>query len=232
MTSWKDAWETVALYAIALWAWLRCAAERYLGWRPASRNAVAICRVFVFRDDDPPTAKAADDPPTATADDGPPEADDPPTAVHTIDDRHFHELPARFFDPDTWEADALDATGWGAVRLEVRYRMQGRKFRMVLRPGDTCVFPPRPGKFANLCVLAASLRCKTGALDIDVTPRVLKYQGPKRDFHGTRITVRDMFPFDDHDDNATRFSHLKVVDSFARTTEIPYESEDHVLREG
>ena len=142
----------------------------------------------------------------------------------------FHELPARFFNPDTWEEDALDATGWDQVRVEVRYSVRGQKFRMVLRRGDTCAFPPVARRASLSCfpltVLAASLH---GDVDVDVTRRVLKYQGAAKDFHGTRVTVRDLFPFDDHDDNAERFRCLRVIDSWARVTLIPYTSTTSIL---
>ena len=110
--------------------------------------------------------------------------------------------------------------------MEVRYRVGGDKFRMVLRPGDVCVFPPPPrGRGFPLAVLAATLH---GGVEVDVTRRVLKYQGATRDFHGTHVTVRDMFPFDDHDDNAERFSHLQVIDTLARTHRINYMSDESV----
>ncbi len=152
--------------------------------------------------------------------------EDSSDAAH--ENHRFHELSARFFNPDTWEDDALDATGWDRVRVEVRYRARGQKYRMVLRHGDVCVFPPvrRPLTMFPLTVLAASLH---GELDVDVTRRVLKYQGATRDFHGTRVTVRDLFPFDDHDDNAERFEHLRVIDSWARVTAVPYASTRSIL---
>lgn len=203
-SKWNDAvhcmwaaWQYVQLALVGAAAWLRvrlCTAKRRDDW--------AVYRVYAFEEPDnlDKNADAGD---------------------VRLDEHKFHELPARFFDPETWESDTQDATGWDRVRVEVRYRHGNGKYRMVLRPGDTCVFPPpaKPRGF-HLAVLAASLHGKS--VDFDVTRRVLKYQGANKDFHGTRVTVRDMFPFDDHDDNAVRFSHLRVMDTTARVRTIPY----------
>lgn len=142
----------------------------------------------------------------------------------------YHELPPRFFCPESWEQDAKDATGWDAVRLEVRYSYQGSKYRMVLRPGDACAFPPPlPTAFRPSVIAAALLG---GTVNVDVTRRVIKYQGASKDFHGTRVTVRDMFPFDDHDDNSERFTHMRLIDSNARMRLIRYASDESVAPPG
>ena len=144
----------------------------------------------------------------------------------------FHrELSLRTFRPDSWEQDTRALTGWDSFRVEVRYMFRHKKYRMILRPGDACVFPPYPEPSAPACrlpqgVLSARLQGPKGSdIDCDVTARVLKYQGPKGDFHaglGLRVYLKDMFPFDDHSDNAARFSHIRVVDTTARVTDLPY----------
>ena len=196
-------WEWARMAYAGASAWLRvrlCTAKRRDDW--------AVYRVYAFEEPDNRDDNVDDE------------------GGHVADGHKFHELPARFFDPDTWEDDAKDATGWDRLRVEVRYRVGGNKFRMVLRPGDECVFPPPPrARGFPLAVLAASLH---GGVDVDVTRRVLKYQGATRDFHGTHVTVRDMFPFDDHDDNAHRYSALQIVDTLARVRSIPYLSDEGV----
>lgn len=144
----------------------------------------------------------------------------------------FHkELSPRFFDPDAWERDAVEMTGWKKLRLEVRYVFRHKKYRMILRPGDACVFPPYQEPAAPACrlpkgVLSARLQGPRGSdIDCDVTSRVLKYQGPRGDFHaglGLKVHLQDMFPFDDHVDNAARFTHLRVLDTMARVLDLPY----------
>lgn len=144
----------------------------------------------------------------------------------------FHrELSCRTFRPGSWEQDTRASTGWDSFRVEVRYMFRHKKYRMVLRPGDACAFPPYPEPSAPACrlplgVLSARLQGPKGSdIDCDVTSRVLKYQGPKGDFHaglGLRVRLKDMFPFDDHSDNVARFSHLRVVDTTARVADMPY----------
>ena len=144
----------------------------------------------------------------------------------------FHrELSLRSFQMDSWERDTRALTGWDSFRVEVRYMLRHKKYRMVLRPGDACAFPPYPEPSAPACrlpqgVLSARLQGPKGSdIDCDVTSRVLKYQGPKGDFHaglGLHVRMKDMFPFDDHCDNATRFSHLRIVDTTARIADLPY----------
>jgi hypothetical protein len=144
---------------------------------------------------------------------------------------YFRELPPRYLDHDNWERDVKQITGFDTVRLEIRYTFRNRKYRMVLRPGDACRWPPCEEPGAPTCrlprgVLSARLQGPLGSdVDCDVTSRVLKYQGPKGDFHaglGLTVKMHDMFPFDEHDDNGARFSHLRVIDTTARVTDLPY----------
>lgn len=144
----------------------------------------------------------------------------------------FHrEVPVRFFDPANWERDIRELTGWSSFRVEVRYVFRHKKYRMVLRPGDACDFAPYAEPSAPACrlpkgVLSARLQgCLGSDIDCDVTSRVFKYQGPQGDFHaglGLRVRLHDMFPFDDHVDNAKRFTHLRIMDTMARIIDVPY----------
>lgn len=149
-----------------------------------------------------------------------------------INQGFYREISPRYFDSSTWEQDVRDMTGWSRFRVEVRYVLRQKKYRMILRPGETCAFPPYQEPAAPACrlpkgVLSARLQGPKGSdIDADVTSRVLKYQGPRGDFHaglGLKTYVHDMFPFDDHQENSTRFSHLRVMDTMARVTDLPYE---------
>lgn len=146
-------------------------------------------------------------------------------------DGFFKELPPRMFSPATWEEDVRDATGWPAFRVEVRYVFRHKKYRMVLHQGDACSFSPYSEPSTPACrlpkgVLSARLQGPPGSkVDTDVTTRVMKYQGPRGDFHaglGLRVQLHEMFPFDDHADNASRFSHLRLMDTMARLHDLPY----------
>lgn len=143
----------------------------------------------------------------------------------------FRELAPASFDSRTWEADVRESTGWARFRVELRYTFRHKKYRMVLRPGDACPLPMYAEPSAPACrlpkgVISARLQGPPGSeVDCDVTHRVLKYQGPRGDFHaglGLHVRVQDMFPFDDHTDNSSRFSHLRIMDTTARLQDIPY----------
>lgn len=116
-----------------------------------------------------------------------------------------------------WE-DVVEAlTGWDEYRLEVRYVCRGQKNRIVLRPGDALseeafVWCPRE-------VVYAQLLARQSARSMDVTARVAKYAGSDGAFRG--VHVHDMFPFDDHDDNALRFHSLWVL-TLGKMKTVPY----------
>lgn len=131
-----------------------------------------------------------------------------------------------------WETEIRELTGWTSFRVEARYVFRHKKYRMILRPGDASPFPMYTEPSAPACrlpkgVLSARLQGPAGSdIDCDVTKRVFKYQGPRGDFHsglGLVVKIRDMFPFDDHADNAARFSHLRIIDTCARIRDIPYD---------
>lgn len=148
-------------------------------------------------------------------------------------DGGFHcDMSPTFLSPSTWEQDARDYTSWSKFRVELRYVFRNKRYRMVLRPGDACIFPPYESDASEpRCrlpkgVLSARLQGPPGSgIDHDVTSRVLKYQGPRGDFHsglGLRVRLQDMFPFDDHSDNGARFTHLRVLDTMARVHDLSY----------
>ena len=144
-----------------------------------------------------------------------------------------HEVAPHMFSPDAWGQDVRKMTSYTDFRVEIRYIFRHKKYRMVLRPGDECEFPPYQEPSAPACrlpkgVLSARLQGPVGSnIDCDVTARVLKYQGPRGDFHtglGLRVRLQDMFPFDDQSDNSARFSHLRLLDTMARVHDLPYEA--------
>lgn len=130
---------------------------------------------------------------------------------------------SHWFHPDDWEEDLDTFVGWKRVRVDVRYMHTSpfgktTKYRMVLRKGDPCVFPPQLSATPRgpRGVLAARLVPGVPeASPVDVTSRIIKYAGPARDFHaGQGLAVRplDCFPCDDHDALAERFASLVIVD--------------------
>lgn len=147
------------------------------------------------------------------------------SALAFCEDTGDFQVISHWFDPDGWEEDVDSFLGWKHVRVDVRYVHTSpfgktTKYRMVLRNGDTCTFPPPPpGRTGPRGVLAA--RLVPGVPDaspVDVTTRVIKYAGPARDFHagqGLHVRPLDCFPCDDHDALAERFAALVIVDGAA-----------------
>ena len=99
-------------------------------------------------------------------------------------------------------------------KIEIRYIVHGRKYRIVVRENENIHFPIR--KELGLMkpnIESASLLIKDNGGECDVTERIRKYFGQNKDFNsglGLKIFVQDMFPFDDHEDNAERFGALYI----------------------
>lgn len=136
------------------------------------------------------------------------------------------------FVPGAWESTIRLVTGWkdAPLRLDVRYLAYGRKYRLILRPGDACTFPEFPERHRGgpKGVMAAELVGEAGVA-VDITRRVLKYQGPAKDFHrgmGARVGVTDMFPFDDTEELLHNFSELRIIDAHARVVRVPIGCDD------
>jgi hypothetical protein len=128
-------------------------------------------------------------------------------------------------------SDVRDAIDWDEYRIDVRYTYRGNKYRVLYRQDDDVPFPlPRSmgivvaPKLASACLVR-----KDDGREIDVTERVRKYMGPDRDFykkHGLYVRVQDMFPFDDHEDNADRFQCVRLYMSTGKRLEFDYGSND------
>lgn len=113
---------------------------------------------------------------------------------------------------------------WTEYRVEIRYAFRGNKYRVVYRHDDEESFPP-PRDMKLVVAPKITMACLIRRCDgkhIDVSERVRKYAGPDRDFHSKSVRVQDMFPFDDHDDNAERFEALGVWLSTGKYVEFKY----------
>ena len=137
----------------------------------------------------------------------------------------FVNIRPWFTPDDDWEDDVREMfPQWDDWKVELRCSYGDMKCRMVLRPGDTLVWPPPydmdPAHHIHAVrapqgVLSATLLARKDvpdAKDVDVTQRVQKYAGLNHDYHGTTVRVRDIFPMDDHDSNAERFIGLRIID--------------------
>jgi hypothetical protein len=133
-----------------------------------------------------------------------------------------HEPPAcedvtHEFCPVGWAGNGWEPVVGDSGRLEIRYAVRRRKYRMVLRRGDELQWPPydgvtRPVMACPRGVIAAQLVGFDPADTVDVTERIKKYAGPHYDFHagaGYRVRLYDMFPNDT--DLDLRFRCLRVL---------------------
>jgi hypothetical protein len=147
----------------------------------------------------------------------------------------FNETPVgNFHEVFSAKRDDLENVrkklGWDEYRIEIRYAFRGNKYRVVYRRDDGGEFPP-PRDMKMVVAPKINLAClirRGDGRDVDVTDRVRKYFGPDRDFHSKGVKIQDMFPFDDHDDNAERFEALGVWLSSGKYMQFEYEKNDVV----
>lgn len=151
--------------------------------------------------------------------------------VAVNEDTETEQNVTRLFRPGAWEASVRLATGWTSknIRADVRYLSEGRKYRVILRPGEAWSLPDGPTRYRGgpKGVMSASMHGDGRA--VNVTARVLKYQGPLKDFHhslGHRVGVMDMFPLDDLDELYQNFEFIRIIDAHAHMFDIPVDCDD------
>lgn len=130
--------------------------------------------------------------------------------ILVFDESEDPDIAIDYVSPKTSFHDLIKMIAIPEYRVEVRYVSHGRKMRYVFRGGEIVHFPPR--RLLELkCregISSACIRYNDGG-SCDVTTRVLKYEGPNRDFNSNSniIHVKDMFPFHDTDE----MESLKIV---------------------
>ena len=151
----------------------------------------------------------------------------------------YHRMISRdhadaFLDPTNdrrWEniVRGVIPSVWTHYRVEIRYERGGKKYRHIVRPGQPLTFPKRQPFGGTARVVLARLMPREDAHPpsraVDITARALKYAGPGNSFDNVRLT--DMLPFDDHEDNATRFSCVRFIDGTFRSWDVPYDPEEN-----
>lgn len=142
---------------------------------------------------------------------------------HRTISRDFSEALLERQGTTTWEPllRSKIPDEWGdTYRLEIRYELRGKKYRAVVRPGNVLELMA-PVNAPRLLSARLMPRPETDANIVDVTTRALKYAGTSRTFDNVRMC--DLFPFDDHDDNATRFACIRFIDATFRCWDVPYD---------
>lgn len=114
-----------------------------------------------------------------------------------------------------------------SYKIEIRYVVNGKKYRAVIRDSDNVKFPIRKelGIPVNFKITHAYVYTQD-SVQIDVTERVLKYAGQNLDFNrhaNCALYAKDIFPFD----NAGDFFKLSIVDD--RTLEYKTFAMDDIL---
>jgi hypothetical protein len=138
---------------------------------------------------------------------------------HTKPKLRIHALYVFDDAPDAWVDDfhtvrmpmvleglekIRQVTGYTHVRLEIRYTCpHGNKYRLVMR--DVCWDDAllQQLHLGNMNDIHKDIRgpgsfisCQLDSVPpLDCTARMLKYAGPRGDFHGMQVRVLDMFPF-------------------------------------
>lgn len=145
-----------------------------------------------------------------------------PGRAMTTGEDDFFDISAWFpYEPDTWkhEIERLFPL-WTHWKMEVRYEHRGAKYRAVMRQDEDMQWPPpvcppspqtRTLAAPEGIVLAHLMSPVDGVAPLDVTQRVRKYFGVTRDFGSRKLFAQDIFPMDDNEDTASRFSTLRIV---------------------
>lgn len=192
----RDAWRTLGVWYCAVWAYIKAHIHFHVNRKTVPEWRITTAMAFCVGGFD------------------------------GVRDGECRDISDWFIPNDDWEKDVNDFLGWPGVRVEFRYVHTSAfgkttKYRMILRNGDRCVFPPPPmvPGTSPRGVLAARLVPRADAADaspVDVTARVIKYAGPARDFYraqGLAVCPLDCFPFDDPDALVERFAALTIIDA-------------------
>lgn len=149
-----------------------------------------------------------------------------------VDDKLQYRDVTREFEPQTWEEDVRQITGWDKMRIEVRYTQHKHKHRMIVRSGEVCSWPPKKLTMGGdrrkpFLALSAQLQSTSGRARRDVTVRVNKYIGCLST--SATLRVHDMFPFDDCEFESEVFDRLALIDHVLRIRYFSFKNNDAIF---
>ena len=81
----------------------------------------------------------------------------------------------------------------------VKYYYDGKRYKMITRDSEYTWPPKEPAAQFRVPIKSAVLMNKDKPVN-NVTKKLLKTMGPRRDFHNQDVTVEDLFSFDDYTD--------------------------------
>ena len=130
----------------------------------------------------------------------------------------YHEYMSKHLTLD--EIKNIVSSAIDKYKIEIRYTLRDKNYRVVIRDDDNVEFPVRkelglyvPFKISHAYVFTNNSR------QIDVTERVKKYAGQNGNFNahaGYRVVVKDVFPFSDTDN----YFKLLLVDETTLETRV------------
>ena len=143
----------------------------------------------------------------------------------------FWKSEERYWDKDesrTWTVitnrfNELGETPEGVKDqvFTVKYFYDGKKYRMITRDPEFAWPPLEPQATFRAPIISAFLVNKDKPVR-DVTKKLLKAMGPRRDFHGQSVPVEDLFVFDDYTDIEVKnlMGVTKIIDKTASSLQI------------
>ena len=99
------------------------------------------------------------------------------------------------------------------ILFTIKYYYDGKRYRMITRDPDYTWPPPEPPVRFRVPIRTAFLMKKDKPIR-NVTKKLSKTMGPRRDFHNQDVTVEDLFIFDDYTD-------IQVTDILNNVTVLP-----------
>ena len=131
----------------------------------------------------------------------------PPKASAVYSD--FWKSEERYWDAEGGRSWAIVTNRFGDMGetpdgvtdrvFTVKYYYDGKNYRMVTRDPEFTWPPVEPPATFRAPIISAKLMNKDNPTQ-DVTKKLLKVMGPRRDFHGQDVPVEDLFIFDDYTD--------------------------------
>lgn len=128
----------------------------------------------------------------------------------TIESRNWTVVTNRIHDMGETPEGVKDQV------FTVKYYHDGKKYRMVTRDPKFVWPPEEPEARFRAPIISAFLVNKDKPAR-DVTKKLLRIMGPRRDFHGQDVPVEDLFIFDDYTDITVK-DIMGVTKTISRTS--------------
>ena len=134
------------------------------------------------------------------------------------EERYWDSEESRVWTVVTNRFDEMGETPEGVKDqvFTVKYFYDGKRYRMVTRNPEFEWPPLETQATFRAPIISAFLVNKDNPVR-NVTKKLLKVMGPRRDFHGQSVPIEDLFTFDDYTDITVR-DIMGVTKTIERTT--------------